>query len=192
MEAARRFDSAKATSFRVFARHRIRGAIADSLRKIDPVSRYVRSQQKAAERATTELTATLGRSPTEAETVRRLRLALRGWQKRESELYEAGCAVNGHPMNGATFLPDVDKLPGTWADPERLTELAETREILNKVIATLPPRHRHVLHFYDFEELTMKQISIRLGAHESRVSQIRAAALMRLQDQLAPWLGKLE
>jgi len=192
VEAARRFNLAKGTSFGTFARHRIRGAIADSLRQIDPVSRCLRSQQKAAERATTGLMAILGRFPTEAETARRLRLSLRGWQKLQSELHEAGCAVNGHPMIGAPVLADVDKLPGTWTDPERLAELAETREILNNVIAKLPARHRQVVHFYDFEEWTMKQISIRLGMHESRVSQIRAAALMRLQGQLARRFSKPE
>jgi DNA-directed RNA polymerase specialized sigma subunit len=48
------------------------------------------------------------------------------------------------------------------------------------------------LHLYDFEEWTMKQIGIRLGVDESRVSQLRAAALMRLQAQLAPRFIKPE
>jgi DNA-directed RNA polymerase specialized sigma subunit len=38
----------------------------------------------------------------------------------------------------------------------------------------------------------MKQIGIRLGVDESRVSQIRAAALARLQVQLAPRFRKPE
>jgi len=190
VEAARRFDSAKANSFGAFARHRIRGAIADSLRQIDSVSRYLRSQQKAAERATTELMTILGRCPTEAETARRLHLSLRCWRKRRWELYTAGCPVNDYPMNGALAPLDADKLPGTWPDPEQLTTLAEIRAILNKIVARLPTRHRQVLHLHDFEEWTMKQIGIRLGVDESRVSQIRAAALVRLQGQLAPRFSK--
>jgi RNA polymerase sigma factor for flagellar operon FliA len=192
IEAARRFDSAKANSFGAFARHRIRGAIADSLRQIDPVSRYLRSQQKAAERATTELMTNLGRFPTEAETARRLHLSLRCWRRRRWELYEAGCPVNDYPMNRAATPADADKLPGIGGDPERLAALAETREILSRVIARLPTRHRQVLHLYDFEEWTMRQIGIRLGVDESRVSQIRAAALVRLQGQLAPRFSKSE
>jgi DNA-directed RNA polymerase specialized sigma subunit len=43
-----------------------------------------------------------------------------------------------------------------------------------------------VLHLYDFKEWTMKQVSIQLGVDESRLSQIRAAALARLRMQLAP------
>lgn len=190
IEAAHRFDSAKATSFGAFAKHRIRGAIADSLRQSDPVSRNLRSQQKEAERASTELMANLGRFPTEAETARRLHLSPQCWRRRRWELYEAGCPVNDYPMNRAATPTDIDKLPGTGGDPERLAALAETREILNSVIARLPTPHRQVLHLYDFEEWTMKQIGIRLGVDESRVSQIRAAALMRLQGQLAARFSK--
>jgi RNA polymerase sigma factor FliA len=190
VEAARRFDPARGTSFGAFAQHRIRGAITDSLRQIDPVSRCLRSRQKAAERATTELMTNLGRHPTEAETARRLHLSLRRWRRLRWELSEAGCPVNGDPINGALAPADADQLPGTWADPERLAEMAETRQVLGRALKTLPPRYRHVLHLYDFEEWTMKQIGVRLGVDQSRVSQIRAAALARLQVQLASRLRK--
>jgi len=190
VEAARRFDPAKGTSFGAFAKHRIRGAITDSLRQIDPVSRSLRSQQKTAERATTELMTNLGRGPTEAETARRLHVSLRSWRRLRWKLYAAGCPVDSYPMKGAQA--DPDKLPGTWANPEQLAAMAETRQILDSAISALPTRHRHVLHLYDFEEWTMKQIGIRLGVDESRVSQIRAAALARLQVQLAPRFRKPE
>jgi len=185
VEAARRFDPAQGASFGSFAQHRIRGAITDSLRQIDPVSRSLRSQQKTVERATTELMANLGRCPTEAETARRLHLSLRSWRRLRWKLYAAGCPVDSYPMKGALAQADPDKLAGTWADPEQLADLAETRQILGRAIKALPARYRHVLHLYDFEEWTMKQIGVRLDVDESRVSQIRAAALARLQVQLA-------
>jgi RNA polymerase sigma factor for flagellar operon FliA len=190
VEAAHRFDSANGTSFVTFARHRIRGAIMDSLRQSDPVSRSLRSQQKAAEEVASELATTLGRCPTEAETANQLHLSLRRWRKLRCELYEAGCPVNGDPINRAISQLDVDKLPGTWADPERLMEQAETRQMLRWAIGTLPPRSRQILHLYDFEEWTMKQIGIRLGLDESRVSQIRASALTRMRMQLPPRFGQ--
>ena len=95
-------------------------------------------------------------------------------------------------MHGTVAQADPDKLPGTWADPEQLADLAETRQILDRAIRTLPTRHRHVLRLYDFEEWTMKQIGIRLGVDESRVSQIRAAALARLRVELPPRFRKPE
>ena len=192
VEAARRFNPAQGASFGAFAQHRIRGAITDSLRQIDPVSRCLRSEQKGAERATTELIANLGRCPTEAETARRLRLSLRRWRRLRWKLYSAGCLVDSYPMHGALAQADPDKLPGTWADPEQSAGMAEIRQILDRAISTLPARHRHVLRLYDFEEWTMKQIGIRLGVDESRVSQIRAAALALLQVELAPRFCKPE
>ena len=192
VEAARRFDPAQGASFAAFAQHRIRGAITDSLRRLDPVSRCLRSQQKGAERATTELMTNLGRCPTEAETARRLHLSLGRWRRLRSKLYAAGCPVESYRINEAPAQADPDKLPGAWPNPEQLAGLAETRQILGRAISTLPARHRHVLHLYDFEAWTMKQIGIRLGVDESRVSQIRAAALARLQAQLARRFRKQE
>src|SRR3989475_935204 len=168
VEAARRFDPARGASFGAFAQHRIRGAITDSLRRIDPVSRSLRSQQKGAERATTELMTNLGRYPTEAETARRLRLSLRRWRRLRWKLYTAGCPVDSYPRNGALAPADPDKLPGTWADPEQLADMAETRQILDRAICTLPTRHRHVLQLYELEEWTMKHMGCRLGVDESR------------------------
>jgi RNA polymerase sigma factor FliA len=192
VEAARRFNPARGTSFGTFAKYRIRGAITDSLRKTDPVSRYLRAQQKAVERVISDLTASLGRYPTEAEIANRLHLPLQRWRKLCRELYEAGCPVNGYPTKGAVIPAHPEKLPGTWADPEWLTELAETRQMLNRAIRTLPDRYRQILHLYDFEGWTMQQISLRLGVDESRVSQIRTAALARLQAQLASRLRESE
>ena len=112
VEAARRFNPAQGASFATFAQHRIRGAITDSLRRLDPVSRSLRSQQKGAERATTELMANLGRCPTEAETAKRLRLSLRCWRRLRWKLYTAGCPVDSYTMHGALTQADPDKLPG--------------------------------------------------------------------------------
>src|SRR5438445_8977617 len=110
VEAARRFDPAQGASFGAFAQHRIRGAITDSLRRIDPVSRSLRSQQKTAERATTELMTDLGRCPTEAETAKRLHVSLRRWRRLRWKLYTAGCPVDSHPMNRGAPQVDPDKL----------------------------------------------------------------------------------
>lgn len=185
VEAARRYNPSRGAPFGAFAGHRIRGAIMDSLRRIDPVSRCLRSRQKAAEQASAELMTILGRYPTEKEIAVRLQLPLGRWRRLCRELYEAGCPVNGPPMNRPLAPRDPDRLRATGADPEQTTCQAETRQILARAIDTLPNRYRQVLRLYDFEELTMRQIGIRLGVDESRVSQIRADALARLRVHLA-------
>jgi RNA polymerase sigma factor for flagellar operon FliA len=66
-EAARRFDPKKGNLFATFARHRIRGAITDSLRQHDPISRSLRMNQKQADPAISALSVKLGRTPSDAE-----------------------------------------------------------------------------------------------------------------------------
>lgn len=186
VEAARRYNPARGTSFDTFARHRIRGAIGDSLRRIDPVSRYLRSQQKVAEQVATKLMTILGRYPTEAEVASRLRIPVRRWRRLRRELHEAGCPVNGPPMNRPFVPADPDKLPSNRDNPEQTVMISEMCRILRKAIGTLPARQQQVIRLYDFGELTMVEIGARLGVDQSRVSQIRTDALARLRVQLAP------
>src|SRR5436190_23555812 len=50
VEAARRFNPAQGASVGAFAPHRIPGAITDSLRRIDPLSRCLRFQPNGGDR----------------------------------------------------------------------------------------------------------------------------------------------
>jgi RNA polymerase sigma factor for flagellar operon FliA len=63
--------------------------------------------------------------------------------------------------------------------------LTELRQILGGALQMLPPRYRQVIHSHDFEGWTMKRIGLELGVNESRVSQIRSAALKRLRQHFA-------
>jgi RNA polymerase sigma factor for flagellar operon FliA len=182
VEAARRFNPSRGASFATFARHRIRGAIADILRKLDPVSHYLRRQQKTAERTISALTVTKRRPPTEREIARRLRLRMDDWRKLSRTLYEAGCSVNGFASQGTVPL---DYLASRGPDPERQAAAAELRHMLGGALQVLPPRERHVIHSYDFEGWTLKRIGAELGVNESRVCQIRSAALKRLRQHFA-------
>jgi RNA polymerase sigma factor for flagellar operon FliA len=181
VEAARRFNPAKGASFSTFARHRIRGAITDSLRGVDPVSRCLRSRQKAAERAVFELAASKQRPPTEREIASRLKLCVRDWRKLSRTLYEAGCPVNGYAP-GATGPTELDHVPSRWPDPEQLATIAELRAGITDATQTLPLRYRNVIRLYHFDGWTMKQIGAQLGVNESRISQIHAGAMRRLRE----------
>jgi RNA polymerase sigma factor for flagellar operon FliA len=75
-------------------------------------------------------------------------------------------------------------LPGTQEDPERHAARRQLNTQLRDALQALPSRDRYVIRLYDFEEWTMKRIGERLGVNESRVSQIRAAALKRLKTEL--------
>src|ERR1700730_9249179 len=66
-DAATKYNPEKQVAFSSYAKHRIKGAILDSLRQLDWASRDLRRRHKQVEAATRELASTLQRTPTEAE-----------------------------------------------------------------------------------------------------------------------------
>ncbi len=177
VEAARRFNARAGASFPTFARHRIRGAIVDSLRRIDPLSRRLRSFQKASSQAAETLTMTLGRRPSDSEVAAHIGLAAGRFERLSRELHEAGGGVQTE-----IIVHPVDQFPARSRDPERLAEVAELRDSLNDALGTLPGRYRAVIRWYHFDGLTMRRIGVKLGISEGRVSQIHSGAIRRLRE----------
>src|SRR5579862_7111615 len=66
-DAANKYNPDKQVVFSSYAKHRIKGAILDSLRQLDWASRDMRRRHKQVEAATRELAGALQRNPTEAE-----------------------------------------------------------------------------------------------------------------------------
>jgi len=74
LDAADKYNPSKQVQFSSYAKHRIRGAILDSLRKLDFASRDLRRRWKKAEAITRELCTALQRDPTEEEIAERLHI----------------------------------------------------------------------------------------------------------------------
>jgi RNA polymerase sigma factor for flagellar operon FliA len=168
-------------SFPTFARHRIRGAIVDSLRRIDPLSRRLRSFQRAASQATETLTTRLGWRPSESEVAAHIGLTPCRFERLSRELHDSGGAVSGNLPTGAAAA-SVDQLPARSRDPERQAAMAELRDALNAALGMLPHRYLAVIRWHHFEGLTMSRIGARLGISEGRVSQIHSRAIRRLRE----------
>ena len=71
-DAATKFNPDKQVAFSSYAKHRIKGAILDSLRQLDWASRDMRRRHKQVEAATRELASALQRTPTEQEIAEKL------------------------------------------------------------------------------------------------------------------------
>src|SRR5438552_7257716 len=78
-DAASKFNPEKQVAFSSYAKHRIKGAILDSLRQLDWASRDMRRRHKQVEAATRELAAALQRNPTEAEVAKKLGMDEERW-----------------------------------------------------------------------------------------------------------------
>jgi RNA polymerase sigma factor for flagellar operon FliA len=183
IDAAERFDAARGIAFTTFAEMRVRGAILDNLRSLDWASRSTRRRARSVQAAYAQLEQENGRAASEEEVAARMGIPV-------GELRQALQDIRGLTM---TNLDERDEESGmSVADlvrdnsisaAERL-ESAEYKRLLATAIDRLPQRERQVIALYYVEELTMKEIGEVIGVTESRVSQLRTQAIIRMRGQL--------
>src|SRR3954454_11213670 len=89
-DAVEKYDDAKNVLFHSYAKHRIKGAILDSLRQLDWASRDLRRRQKQVESVTRELSTKLGRNPHETEVAEQMGVGLDRWRRMAMELRTVG------------------------------------------------------------------------------------------------------
>jgi RNA polymerase sigma factor FliA len=192
IDAVRKFDPGRGVSIESYARFRIRGAILDSLRNDDPASRDMRRKIKNIESVSRNLAFQLGRPPGDGEIARALGLGLSEWHEMVSELQQLG--VEGTATN--TFrevrqrVNEENLADSTADDPFSLCYRREQRDILNQALQCLTERERSIVALYYQGDQTMKQIGVRLGIDESRVSQLHSAAIVRLRAHVAATLRR--
>jgi RNA polymerase sigma factor for flagellar operon FliA len=183
-DAAVKYDAAKQVSFQAYAKHRIRGAILDSLRDLDWASRDLRKRHKQFEAITRELTAVMERNPTEAEIAEKMGMDIERWRQVAIELRMVGLmSASARPPENEN--QNVPEFPATdQLNPDVLTHHRQLRSVLSDAMKELPERYQTVIGLYYIGGRTMKEIGDRLGINESRVSQIHKAALDRMSTSL--------
>jgi len=65
--------------------------------------------------------------------------------------------------------------------PSRLLERSELQRLLAESIARMPEIEKTVLSLYYYEEMTLREIARIAGLHESRISQLKSQAILRLR-----------
>ncbi len=188
MDAVSKFEPERGLKFETYAIPRIRGSIIDGLRKADWVPRRTREKVKRYEKAYVELTAALGREPTDEELQQELNMSEPqyhklmtevGWLSLQSLDELIGIGKEGEEVSLAEMLPDEDT-------PQPGVNLLQEEELKNlaQAIAALPQREKFVISLYYYNGLTVKEISQVLEVSEPRVSQIHGKALLRLRRNL--------
>jgi RNA polymerase sigma factor for flagellar operon FliA len=183
LDAVTKYSADKNVAFPAYAKHRIKGAILDSLRKQDWASRDLRKQQKKAEATARDLTMKLGRAPSEIEVADDMGIGIDRLRRTQMELRTVGVVsmtpVSSDERNRAediTGTPDLQ--------PDRMCERRQLQGTMARAISTLPARYQKVVVLYYTNELTMKEIGDRMGVNESRVSQIHKMALKKMAIML--------
>jgi RNA polymerase sigma factor for flagellar operon FliA len=183
-DAALKYNEDKQVQFRGYAKHRIKGAILDSLRDMDWASRDLRRRHKQLEAITREMAATMHRPPTEAEIAEKMGMDVERWRQVAIEMRMVGLlsASTRAPEDENQNTPEFPA--GDQLNPDVLTGQKELRAILSTAMRTLPDRYQAVIGLYYIGGKTMREIGDRLGINESRVSQIHRAALEKMGAKL--------
>lgn len=187
LSAVAAFDARRGLAFSTFAVPRIRGAMLDELRRQDHVPRSVRRKTRSIASARESLTHTLGRTPHSHEIATALGVDA-GTLWRWIADVEGAVHVpldRGVEREGAMPAP-ADLLGCTDESVDERIVRDEELATMKAALLQLTDQERTVLSLYYFEELKAREIAEVMGVSESRISQIRARALSRLREMLAP------
>jgi RNA polymerase sigma factor for flagellar operon FliA len=177
LDAYRRFDTRRNLRFKTLAEHRIRGAILDYLRQLDPLPRAIRRFQRDRDAARARLAHDHQREPSEHDIARELGIAVERYRKlaavAESRCVslDAQCPDHAHPHD----------LPDPVAVQER--ECGVLSRTVEAVILDLPGTERAVVMAMRNGD-SNRAIAEQLHVTEGRVSQIKSSALRHLRDRL--------
>ena len=189
MDAVDRFEPERGVKFETFAIARIRGAIIDELRALDWAPRALRQSQRQLIKISGEIEQRTGRPATDAELAKALGIG-------ESELSALLAEISASSMVALEefFAPtssDDETLAlgdavedETSPQPHAATEHAILRDLLADAIVRLPERERIVVSLYHYDGLSLREIGDVLGVTESRASQLRTKAIVRLRGAL--------
>jgi RNA polymerase sigma factor FliA len=183
-DAANKYSADKQVVFSSYAKHRIKGAILDSLRQLDWASRDMRRRHKEVEAATHDLSVTLQRAPTEAEVAEKVGVDVERFRTMMIDLRNCGPISASSRSNENEDLPPPDFPAKPDTQPDSMCAHEELRSVLGEAMKTLPERYHKVVILYYTNEMTMKEIGGVLGINESRVSQIHKSALEKMAAAL--------
>src|ERR1700761_1984864 len=180
-----RYDASHDVKLKTYAEYKIRGAILDSLRGLDWAPRQQRKRAKLIEAAISSLEQQHHRTPAEEEIAAFLGLSIAEYQDWLSEargltlgsLENAGTEEEGCDL--LRYLADSDQ---DW--PSQIVERSELERLLAEAIEKMPNLERTVLSLYYYEEMTLREIAKIVDLHESRISQLKSQAILRLRSYM--------
>lgn len=187
VDAMEKFDSKHETNFGTYAQFRIRGAILDSFRAQDWIPRSLRRKATQIGKAYAIVEQKLGRAASDKEVAAELGLELSVFRKRLTEVSNTvilSFEQLGFGYNSDDGFQGDERIASKENTPLDNLLQAERVSLIARSLDRLPHNERLVVTLYYYEELNLKEIGDILEVTESRASQIRTRALLRLKNYL--------
>jgi RNA polymerase sigma factor for flagellar operon FliA len=175
VEALRRRDALPTEGqFESYAAQRVRGAMLDYLRSLDPMTRKMRGASRQLTAAIRAFTARMGRSPAEEEIATELGLDLDDYrvllhQVTQADPTRVELTDNSSPRTRSDAAPDI---------------VAHRREVAERIagaVQKIPERLQVLLSLYYQEECSFREVGEAIGVTEARICQLHAEAIHRIR-----------
>jgi RNA polymerase sigma factor for flagellar operon FliA len=184
LQALRNYDPSCNTSFESYARVRIRGAMLDELRRMDWVPRTIHEKARRIQEVMTELEQKLGRTPSEEQMAKALKITVTEYNELLDEIrpaayvcLDATCCSDG-TESGSLYEVVADP---TENGPVEEVSRRELKRVILDRLKQLPDIQRKVLALYYGEDLHLREIAEVFGLTESRICQIHSQAILSIR-----------
>ncbi len=193
IDAVDKFDPSKHVSLKTYAQYRIKGAILDELRSMDPYSRAMRKKIQNITKAVKAVEDKTGSPAADDQISVELGVSLEAYYDMLTNIHGATVlrldefikTKKNDTYSKTSFQSGVkgDENPADCFDREEL------KFVLAQTIKTLTQKEQMVVSLYYFDELTLKEIGEVLTLTESRICQIHTAILLKLKTRLGDYFN---
>jgi RNA polymerase sigma factor for flagellar operon FliA len=125
------------------------------------------------------------RTPNEDEIAAYLNLSIADYQEWLGDIrgLTLGSLENaGTEEEGCDLLRYLADTAEQW--PYQIVERSELERLLSGAIDKMPTLEKTVLSLYYYEEMTLREIARIVELHESRISQLKSQAILRLRTYM--------
>lgn len=183
-DAVEKYDASKSYNFGAYASIRVRGAILDSLRALDDVSRSVREVLNTIEEAQHQLR---GLHPEKDITLDDAFAEAGVSRERYEDAVQSAPTVSlfsdlGHDNNGLLAPVAIEERvsDGRPTPDDDFHDHAREATLRRAIQQLEHPNDRVVVELYHFTDLNFREIGAILGVTESRICQIHMRAMQEL------------